>query len=162
MANKHYSFAIVCILALAGPALAAFDLGTDTGITMQGFRTQGQGANGTTWSLYGAKAVIRGKLYELRDIVVVMQTADGRRTTIRSPECVYKQATELIESDAPVHVVGDDLDLRGVGYDILLASKKLRIRDKVSMTVRGASGTILERETDKTPPPPEPKKKRVE
>ncbi|MBN2451373.1 MAG: LPS export ABC transporter periplasmic protein LptC [Lentisphaeria bacterium] len=132
-------------LALGVPAARSgpFDLPQSGAITLGHFRTQSQGEGGSRWELAGDHAVIRAGVYALENVVLVLFSEGGQSITIRSPNCTYRQGSGVIESDAPVHVEGRELTIDGVGYDVLLTERRLRIRDRTAMTVMSQGGKAL-------------------
>jgi hypothetical protein len=136
--------AFVCLAAflVAGTCplpTGALDFGPKTGAVLYGFQTRSAGGAGKTrWELSGGRAVLREAWYELEDFRLTLHLEDGSTAVLTSPRCRYDEAGGTASSPAPIQVVGDQLTLRGVGYDMLLDKKKLRIRSKVRMTIRRA------------------------
>ncbi len=106
-------------------------------IVLKGFQTRGQDANGnTSWDMSGDQATVRGALHTLEAVRLRLYLENGTTALITSPECLYNQATGLIESPAALKVESRQMTLEGVGYDVLTTEKKLRIRGNVHMKLR--------------------------
>jgi hypothetical protein len=133
------------VLALSA---SARKFGPDTGVVLHGFQTRGAGGkNKTPWELSGAKATIREGFYELEDFKVILHLEDGSEAVLTSPACKYDESRGVAESNAPIRVESDAMTLEGIGYDVLLEEKKLRVRSNVRMTIRregGLSGVLRE------------------
>ena len=127
------------VLALS--SLLAFDFEGGHTVTLVGFETRGAGKDGKEeWQLHGEKARLRGGLYQLDRIRLVVHLENNRRATVTSPKCMFDQTRGIAHSDAPLHVVSEEMTLEGVGYDIAADRKVLRIRSQVKMTVRKVGG----------------------
>lgn len=134
-----FPLALLVCLFLGLSALPAFDFEGSQAITLDGFETRGASHEGKTeWVLNGAKARLRGGLYELDDIRLIVYLEDSSQAEITSPRCVFDQARGIARSDAPLKVVSQDMTLTGEGYDLATERKVLRIRSRVKMTVRKA------------------------
>ena len=124
-------------LLLGLSVVPAVDLGGQQTVTLNGFETRGAGHDGKTeWVLHGDKARLRGGLYELDDIRLIVYLGGGNQAEITSPRCVFDQARAIARSDAPLKVVSQEMTLEGEGYDLATDRKILRIRSRVKMTVR--------------------------
>jgi len=102
-------------------------------IHLQQFKTQGRGERGQRWFLEGQSAVIRGTVYELSGVTLRLETGEDRTAVIQAQACTYYQDSGLIESAAPVHVESDGIILDGIGFDMLMAERRLRVREAVRM-----------------------------
>lgn len=111
-------------------------------INLQQFKTQGRSEQGARWWLDGQSAVIRGTVYELTGVVLQLEDDSGKTAVIRAQACTYYQDSGLVESDAAVRVESGTITLDGVGFDILLAERRLRVRDAVRMEVPGARASL--------------------
>lgn len=133
------SSALITLLSLllGVSALLAIDFEGGENVTLDGFETRGAGRDGKTeWVLHGGTARLRGGLYELNDIRLIVYLEGGNQAEITSPRCVFDQARGIARSDAPLKVVSQDMTLEGEGYDLATDRKVLRIRSRVKMTVR--------------------------
>lgn len=131
------------VIVLAGilflPLVSAFDFGAKTGAVLYGFQTRGiTSKNNTQWVLSGARATIGKGWYQLEEFKLILHQENGEKIILTSPRCRYEEVAGVAESGAPIRVVGDNLSLQGVGYDILLGKRRLRIRSQVRMTIRRA------------------------
>ncbi len=135
--------ALLVSLFLGLSTLLALDFEGGQNITLDGFETRGASHEGKTeWVLNGAKARLRGGLYELDDIRLIVYLENGDKAEITSPRCVFDQARGIARSDAPLKVVSQDMTLEGEGYDLATERKVLRIRSRVRMTVRKAGSRL--------------------
>ena len=134
---------VAAVLFAAGAlACGAIDLQEGAAVTLQGFKTQGRAENGARWRLRGESAVIRGAIYELADVTMDLDLEDGRTAKITSRACVYHQNSGLVESRDAVHMESGGSTLDGVGFDMLMSERRLRVRDAVKMEIP-TSGTGL-------------------
>jgi len=111
-------------------------------IHLQQFKTQGRGERGQRWFLEGQSAVIRGTVYELSGVTLRLETGADRTAVIQAQACTYYQDSGLIESAAPVHVESDGIILDGIGFDMLMAERRLRVREAVRMELVRADGDL--------------------
>ncbi len=111
-------------------------------IHLQQFKTQGRGERGQRWFLEGQSAVIRGTVYELSGVTLRLETGPDRTAVIQAQACTYYQDSGLIESAAPVHVESDGVILDGIGFDMLMAERRLRVREAVRMELVRADGDL--------------------
>jgi len=125
--------AVLASLVALTPWSAAIELQQGTVVTLRSFRTQGRGENGARWFLDGEQAVIRGPVVDLTRATVRLETEDGRTVRITSEQCTYHQESGLLESAAAVRVESGEAVLAGVGFDMLMPERRLRIRDAVRM-----------------------------
>jgi|GEM_PF-2745170 len=123
--------------ALLGLALGcpAIEFQQNAVVTLSSFRTQGRGENGARWFLEGQKAVIRGTVFDLQGATVRLEMEDGKTALMTSERCTYHQESGLLESAAAVRVESGDAVLAGVGFDMLITERRLRIRDAVRMEI---------------------------
>jgi hypothetical protein len=133
-------YRVATALWAAGALLGCVALELQQGavVTLQGFKTQGRAENGARWRLQGESAVIRGAVYELSGVTVDMDLDDGRTARITARGCIYHQGSGLVESKDPVHMESDGATLDGVGFDMLMSERRLRVRDAVKMVIPGA------------------------
>lgn len=150
-----------CVLVCAG-----IDLQQGAVVTLQGFRTQGRTDDGARWRLQGESAVIRGAVYELAGVTVDLDLEDGRTAKITARACVYHQDSGLVESRDAVHMESGGTSLDGVGFDMLLSDRRLRVRDAVRMEIAGSEanlnsfGPAAAGKSPAVPGPPAPKPRR--
>ena len=122
---------------LAAFVLTAADFEGGHTVTLDGFETRGTDEDGKAeWELHGQKARMKGGLYHLADIRLVVHLEQDRQATVTSERCVFDQSRGIAHSDAPLHVVSEEMSLDGVGYDIATDRKVLRVRSQVRMKVR--------------------------
>lgn len=131
------ALALILAAVLLAVQLRALDLDGAHNIVLDGFETRAADPDGKSqWEIRGVRAKLRGGLYDLEDIRLVVHLDSGRRVDIESPRCVFDQARGIASSDAPLKVVSEDMTLVGEGYDLAAARKVLRIRNQVKMTIR--------------------------
>jgi hypothetical protein len=125
--------AAVALWAACAVVCAGLDLQQGAVVTLRGFKTQGRAENGARWRLQGESAVIRGAVYELAGVTVDLDLEDGKTARITSRACVYHQDSGLVESHDPVRMESGGATLDGVGFDMLMSERRLRVRDAVRM-----------------------------
>lgn len=130
--------ALAALGAAAALTCVGIDLQQGAVVTLRGFKTQGRAENGARWRLQGESAVIRGAVYELTGVIVDLDLEDGRTARITSRACVYHQDTGLVESADAVHMESGGTTLDGMGFDMLMADRRLRVRDAVRVEMPGA------------------------
>lgn len=133
---------VLCALAWHPPCSGLDFQQPGAVINLQQFKTQGRAEQGARWWLDGQSAVIRGTVYELTGVVLQLEDDSGKTAVIRAQACTYYQDSGLVESDAAVRVESGDVTLDGVGFDILLGERRLRVRDAVRMVVPGARASL--------------------
>jgi hypothetical protein len=140
-ASQPYVAALLaCLLALVLPAL---DFQGGQTVTLSGFQTRGTDDDGKAqWELHGKTARLRGGLYRLDTIQLVVYLEDGDRVTITSPRCIFDQARGIARSDAPIKVVSEEMTLEGEGYDFDINRKLLRVRSRVKMKLKKAGAHL--------------------
>jgi len=131
----------VWLLALLLPC-HGLEFQAGTVVNLRQFKTQGHAEEGGRWYLDGQSAVIRGAVYELTGVVVRFEDSNGKTAVVRSQACTYYQDSGLVESNAAVRVESGDITLDGVGFDMLMAERRLRIRDAVRMEVPAARANL--------------------
>jgi hypothetical protein len=124
---------VVALVAAVAPCCRAIELQQGTVVTLRSFRTQGRGEHGARWFLEGEQAIIRGTVVDLTGATVRLVGEEGRTARITSEHCTYHQESGLLESAAAVRVESGDAVLAGVGFDMLMSERRLRIRDAVRM-----------------------------
>jgi hypothetical protein len=130
--------ALVAFVEACALTSVALDLQQGAVVTLRGFKTQGRAENGARWRLQGDSAVIRGTVYELTGVIVDLELEDGRTARITSRACVYHQDSGLVESHDPVRMESGGTTLDGVGFDMLMSDRRLRVRDAVRVEIPSA------------------------
>ncbi|OGV69151.1 MAG: hypothetical protein A3K19_15490 [Lentisphaerae bacterium RIFOXYB12_FULL_65_16] len=121
---------------LGGVLAAAFDLSRMDKVTLAEFRTKGVTEDGkVTWELRGGKAEVKAALADIEGIELKFHMKDRESVTITSPKCTFNQATQVGNSDAPIHMESKSFRLDGVGYDVFAGAHKVRIRQQVRMFI---------------------------
>ena len=134
--------AAVALWAAAALACAGIDLQQGAVVTLRGFRTQGRGEGGARWRLQGESAIIRGAVYELTGVIVDLDMEDGRTARLTSRACVYHQDSGLVESHDAVHLESGGTTLDGVGFDMVMSERRLRVLDAVRMEIAEAGVSL--------------------
>ena len=134
---------VLVVLMLVVVACCAFDLNHVQHVTLEDFRSRGCHENGKgSWELHGAKAEVRGPRVQLEGVDLLFHLEDGEKVRLTSPACSFNQATQMGESDEPIHVQSQTFVLDGVGYDVLANTHRIRIRSKVRMVIKRKVGTL--------------------
>ncbi len=90
------------------------------------------------WTVHGGMAEVDGALVRLRGVALTFKplTGTGDPVVVTSPRCEFNREDKTGNSDAPLHVHSRQVDVEGVGYDILTAQQQLHIRSQVHMKIR--------------------------
>ena len=145
--------AALVLAAILASASVGLEFREGAPVRLQQFRTRGNAESGARWFLEGESAVVRGTVYELAGVVVRMEGEGGRTAVVRAKTCTYYQDSGLVESREAVRVESGNVTLKGVGFDMLMSERRLRVRDAVHMEVSGTTGDLQPAATTTMPPP---------
>ena len=144
----------MALLLAALPCMAAQDSVRRT--RAQDFRTQGLDGDGRlVWQLSGESADFRGSVTDLKDanarivnlnnIRTVIHTTAGKTFTLTSTSCHVLLALGELKSDSAIEFTSDGIKGTGIGYDIDLEHKVVRLRTTVRFVIKhGESRKILQ------------------
>ncbi len=118
------------------------------------FRTQGLDGNGRlVWQLTGESADFRGSVTDLKDanarivnlknIRTVIHTTAGQQFTLTSTSCNVLLALGELKSDSAIEFTSEGIKGSGIGYDIDLEHKIVRLRTTVRFVIRQSEGSKI-------------------
>ena len=127
------------------PCLAAQDSVRRT--RAQDFRTQGLDGEGRlVWQLSGESADFRGSVTDLKDanarivnlknIKTIIHTNAGQKFTLTSTSCQVLLALGELKSDSAIEFTSEGIMGTGIGYDIDLEHKIVRLRTTVRFVIQ--------------------------
>lgn len=140
---------ISAILLAALPCIAAQDSARRT--HAQDFSTQGLDSDGRLiWQLSGESADFRGSVTDLKDanarivnlknIETVIHTTAGKKFTLTSTSCQVLLALGELKSDSAIEFTSEGIKGTGIGYDIDLEHKVVRLRTTVRFVIKQSEG----------------------
>lgn len=111
-------------------------------LTLSRFHTNGLDAKGRmAWTLDGAAAEVRGSLTFIRDFQASITPEEGRPFQLSSAQCRFMHNLREVKSDSPLLVESDGLRASGIGYDIYLDRRIVRIRSAVKIVIKRGKET---------------------
>jgi len=112
-------------------------LGAGQDVFVKDFRTRGQsGSDGSTWVMEGKDARTTSKLTRLKHFKVIFEQVNGKRWLLRSSSCNFMHTLREAKSDSAITLESEGIKASGIGYDIFLEQRIVRIRSTVKMVVR--------------------------
>ncbi|MBR0458817.1 MAG: LPS export ABC transporter periplasmic protein LptC [Victivallales bacterium] len=106
-------------------------------LKVESFHTQGMEKDGKiAWELEGETADLHGKVIELSLITARITQENGRDARLKSTSCRFLQSLKEVKSDAPLELVAPGVLATGIGYDIYLDKKIVRIRSTVRIVLQ--------------------------
>lgn len=125
------------MLALPQTAFSQSMMGTGNDVKVLDFHTQGLDDTGkAAWSLNGGEAEVRGNVTEMNNIRANFIMEGGKNIIINSPSCRFMHNLRELKSDAPLTLTAEGITATGIGYDVYLDSRLLRIRSTVKIIVK--------------------------
>lgn len=127
----------------------------------QDFRTQGLDSNGRQiWQLTGESADFKGSVIDLKEanarivglknIKTVIHTSAGKAFTFTSSSCQVMLALRELKSDSAIEFSSDGINGSGIGYDVNLEQRIVRIRTTVRFVIKQNTGkNLLQKELEK-------------
>ena len=143
---KRTFFIIIFLASLTGMmSLFAESIGNRT--SAQRFSTHGLDDNGTLrWVLEGESVNFKGNVMELKDdqarIIevkncrAVMHGSNGRHFTLQTPSCSVLMALRELKSDSVLLFSTDGFEGSGIGYDVNLEQRIVRLRSTVHISIK--------------------------
>ena len=143
---KRHSF-IIHLLALLTGTIALFAENQGNRTSAQHFSTHGLDENGALrWVLEGESVNFKGNVMELKDdqarIIevkncrAVMHGSNGRLFTLRTPSCSVLMALRELKSDSVLLFSTDGFEGSGIGYDVNLEQRIVRLRSTVHISIK--------------------------
>ncbi len=150
---------VIAILLSAMQCFAAQDSARRT--RAQDFRTHGLDGDGRlVWQLSGESADFRGSVTDLKDanarivnlknIETIIHTTAGKQFKLTSTSCHVLLALGELKSDSAIEFSSDGIKGSGIGYDIDLEHKVVRLRTTVRFVIRQSEGIKLLSDKDNT------------
>ena len=123
----------------------------------QRFSTHGLDENGTLrWVLEGESVNFKGNVMELKDdqarIIevkncrAVMHGSNGRHFTLQTPSCSVLMALRELKSDSVLLFSTDGFEGSGIGYDVNLEQRIVRLRSTVHISIKQRTSQELFKE----------------
>ena len=153
---------IIFQLALLIGTLASLAQSLGKRTSAQHFSTHGLDDNGTLrWVLEGESVNFKGNVMELKDdqarIIevkncrAVMHGSNGRHFTLQTPSCSVLMALRELKSDSVLLFSTDGFEGSGIGYDVNLEQRIVRLRSTVHISIkqRTTEGILKENQRDK-------------
>lgn len=107
-------------------------------VTLDNFSTRGLDDKGNlSWRLSGETAEMNGSIITVKEFMAFFHQKDGGIVELVSPGCRFLQSLKEVKSDSPVRVKADGLSIEGIGYDVYLEGRVIRIRSSVRAVIRG-------------------------
>lgn len=129
------SFWLLLIFSLA--AMADSFLGPGQEATVKNFHTQSLLKDGKySWMLDGRDAVANGNLLELKNFALVFLPDNGQEYDVTSSECRFLYSLREVKSDAAIQIKSTGISASGIGYDIHLDKRMVRIRTTVKIVIQ--------------------------
>ncbi len=112
--------------------------GLGNSVTLDKFSTRGLDSHGKlSWRLSGESAEMNGSIITVREFMAFFYQKEGGIVELSSPGCRFLQSLKEVKSDAPVRVKSDGILVEGIGYDVYLEGRVIRIRSSVRAVIRG-------------------------
>ncbi len=136
--NKINPFIFIFAVFLAGAAFAQLvkDNATFDDFVMRG---QDKQTGEDSWILYGNHAIMRGDEVDIDGVDLHFIMDDKSNVRVLSPQCTFNQFTRVGKSESEIKVVGENMKLTGVGYNLLADRQKLMIKSRVQMWIDGGA-----------------------
>lgn len=117
----------------------------------QSFSTHGLDENGKLkWTLEGESADFKGSIMDLKEATAhiinlrkcnaMVFASNGQKFTLKSPHCQVMLALRELKSDSALEFTADGITGSGIGYDINLDQKIIRLRTTVRFTIKQNTG----------------------
>ena len=165
--NKKLSIIFLCVLLSWASCLCAQSIGQRT--SAQRFSTHGLDKDGTLkWLLEGESVNFKGNVMALKDdearvievknCRAVLYGSNGREFTLMTPSCNVLMALRELKSDSVLQFTTNGFEGSGIGYDVNLEQRIVRLRSTVHLSIKHKAGLLQ----DKTVEPKENNKNQQE
>ena len=145
---------LVLLLLVGATAL----LGQNNRTSAQHFTTHGLDQNGKLrWVLEGDSVSFKGNVMELKDdqariieirnCQAVMHGSNGRLFTLTTPSCNVLMALRELKSNSVLQFATDGFEGSGIGYDVNLEQRILRLRSTVHIVIKSKGNMLKEKLT---------------
>ena len=151
------SIIFACALLAYAPCPFAQSVGKRT--SAQRFSTHGLDKNGVLrWVLEGESVSFRGNAMELKDdearvievknCHAVLHGSNGKLFTLMTPSCNVLMALRELKSNSVLQFTTDGFEGSGIGYDVNLEQRVIRLRSTVHISVRHKAGLLREKKDE--------------
>lgn len=115
--------------------------GTPAGAEFQGFRKVGTREDGSMeYEITGEQAAVVGNGVKLTGVRLILFREDGEDPLeVTTPSCIYDRGTRHCTGTEPIRAVSGDFRLTGTGFLLDTASRKLTVRNDVTVRIRRAN-----------------------
>ena len=143
------SIIVIFMLALTA-GYAQNILGGSMVVHVDDFMSQGRAEDsGADWKLFGKSAEVSANITDVRSIKIQIKLKDGVAYNLSSHSARYVNALHEIKSSAPILLDSEGLKASGIGYDVFLDKKILRIRSNVKIDIERTRVKSLDEIIDK-------------
>ena len=152
--NKSLSIIFLCALLAWSPCPLAESIGKRT--SAQRFSTHGLDKDGTLkWVLEGESVNFKGNVMALKDdearvievknCRAVLHGSNGKEFTLMTPSCNVLMALRELKSDSVLQFTTNGFEGSGIGYDVNLEQRIVRLRSTVHITIKHKAGLLHEK-----------------
>ena len=152
--SKSLSIVFLSLLLAYAPCSLAQSVGKRT--SAQRFSTHGLDKDGTLkWVLEGESVNFKGNVMELKDdearvievknCRAVLHGSNGREFTLMTPSCRVLMALRELKSDSVLQFTTNGFAGSGIGYDVNLEQRIVRLRSTVHITIKHKAGLLREK-----------------
>lgn len=154
------SLFIICVFALLAWAPCPFAQSVGNRTSAQRFSTHGLDNDGRLkWVLEGDSVNFKGNVMALKDdearvievknCRAVLHGSNGRLFTLMTPSCSVLMALRELKSDSVLQFTTNGFEGSGIGYDVNLEQRIVRLRSTVHLSIKHKTG-LLRKEDLKT------------
>ena len=152
--KKSLFIIFACVLLAYAPSPLAQSVGKRT--SAQRFSTHGLDKDGTLkWVLEGESVNFKGNVMALKDdearvievknCRAVLHGSNGREFTLITPSCNVLMALRELKSDSVLQFTTNGFEGSGIGYDVNLEQRILRLRSTVHISIKHKAGLLHEK-----------------
>ncbi len=152
--KKSLSIIFACVLLAYAPSPHAQNVGKRT--SAQRFSTHGLDKDGTLrWVLEGESVNFKGNVMALKDdearvievknCRAVLHGSNGREFTLMTPSCNVLMALRELKSDSVLQFTTNGFEGSGIGYDVNLEQRIVRLRSTVHISIKHKAGLLREK-----------------
>ena len=152
--SNRLSIIVLCAFLAWMSSLFAEGLGNRT--SAQRFSTHGLDKDGTLrWVLEGESVNFKGNVMELKDdearvievknCRAVFHGTNGKEFTLMTPSCNVLMALRELKSDSVLQFTTNGFEGSGIGYDVNLEERIVRLRSTVHISIKHKAGLLREK-----------------
>ena len=150
------SLFIICVFALLAYAPSPIAQGVGKRTSAQRFSTHGLDKDGNVrWVLEGESVNFKGNVMALKDdearvievknCRAVLHGSNGREFTLMTPACSVLMALRELKSDSVLQFTTNGFEGSGIGYDVNLEQRIVRLRSTVHISIKHKAGLLREK-----------------